>query len=303
MTAASAAAGDAERSSLAAHLAEVRRAAAPDGLAVHLVGGGVRDLLLGRVPHDLDVVVLAPIAGTELFVQRASREDGLRLVRHHTRFGTATLAAPDGFRVDVAAARREEYPRPGALPVVRGGATLEEDLARRDFSVHAMAREIRADGSLGPLVDPFGGAADLASRRLRLLHDRSLADDPTRALRGARYAARLGFEIDEEGFARALAASRAAGSWRTCSGDRLRRGLEEVLSEPEWARGLGLLDRLGVLADIHPSLGAPAGPCAAEGVAARWRYLLSRVPPSERAAVGERLSFPGSLRQAVGWRG
>ena len=121
-------------------------------------------------------------------------------------------------------------------------------------------------------------------------------------MRGARYAARLGFGLDEEGFSRALAASRVALSWRTVSGDRLRRGLEEVLAEQEWARGVLLLDRLGVLADIHPALGAPQELGDAEGVAARWRILLSGVAPSARAGVVERLSFPGSLQKAVGWR-
>ena len=93
----------------------------------------------------------------------------------HERFGTAKLQL-DGHELDLAGARSETYPHPGALPVVRAGAQLEQDLARRDFTVNAMAIPLHGDPEL---IDPYGGEADLASKRLRVLHNRSFVDDPT----------------------------------------------------------------------------------------------------------------------------
>ena len=146
----------------------------------------------------------------------------------HVRFGTATLSAGDGLRVDLAATRSESYPSPASLPVVSAGTGIDEDLGRRDVTIHAMARRIRRDGSLGALRDPLGGGRDLEARTLRLLHDRSLVDDPTRAFRVVRYATRLGFGIDPR-FGAQLRAAREAGAFAALSGDRLRRALEEVL--------------------------------------------------------------------------
>src|SRR6185312_1319371 len=148
---------------------------------VHLVGGAVRDLLLGRRPREVDLVVEADLDET------AGRLGGD--VTAHDRFGTARVLFGD-CEIDLARARREHYLRPGALPEVEP-ASLEEDLRRCDVTVNAMA--IGLDGALRAVP---GAVEDLEAGVLRVLHDRSFADDPTRLWRVARYAARLGFTVD-----------------------------------------------------------------------------------------------------------
>src|SRR5215203_3121883 len=149
---------------------------------VWVVGGAVRDTLLGRAPRDLDLVVEGDAAAA------AGRLGDEAVV--HDRFGTATAEGD----VNVAAARRESYARPGALPDVEVGAPIAEDLARRDFSVNAIAVRL-ADGAVEAVP---GALEDLEARRLRVLHERSFLDDPTRLLRLVRYADRLRFQIEEE---------------------------------------------------------------------------------------------------------
>jgi tRNA nucleotidyltransferase (CCA-adding enzyme) len=151
---------------------------------VHVVGGAVRDVLLDRTPHELDLVVEGDAVAV---ARRAARRVGGQLTVHE-RFGTATVRA-DGYEFDLAGARRETYARPGALPDVQLGATIAEDLARRDFSVNAIAVAL-ADGELHEWP---GAREDLGAGVLRVLHDRSFVDDPTRMLRLVRYGHRLGF--------------------------------------------------------------------------------------------------------------
>ena len=268
---------------------------------IFLVGGAVRDLLSGRpVSRDVDLVVQPGGAGG--FPDRLGALPEWRTVRSHGRFGTATFAAPSGLRVDAALARKETYPSPGALPVVTTGVAVEEDLARRDFTVHAMAMELQRGGALGPVVDPFGGREDLASGRLRLLHPRSLSDDPTRAFRAVRYESRLGFRVAEPEFSRALEASRESGAWGLISGDRLRNALEEVLGEESWRQACARLGSLGILALVvggWRETPAPSGPAGA-GLETQWRELLGPLPAGARAAVAARLSFSRKLRKASG---
>src|SRR5579884_2405324 len=154
-----------------------------DGRAgVHLVGGAVRDLLLGGAPPDLDLVVEGDAAG--LVAQLGG------VIVRHERFGTWTVAL-DGFSYDIAQARSETYPAPGALPEVRP-ATLEVDLRRRDFTVNAIALAL-GGSTPGQLSAVPHALEDLDRRQLRVLHSLSFADDPTRLLRLVRYRARLGF--------------------------------------------------------------------------------------------------------------
>src|ERR671935_1180816 len=221
---------------------------------VHLVGGAVRDLLLDRSPLDLDLVVEgdAPAVAEEL----ARRLEGRRIV--HARFGTATVRS-DALTFDMVTARAERYPEPGALPEVRAG-TLEEDLARRDFTVNAIAMSLD-EATLGELRRVSHALEDLADGLVRVLHPASFRDDPTRLLRAVRYARRLDFalEADTEALAREAI---AAGAMDTVSGARIRDELLDLLREPSVVRGLeGLadlaLDRaLGVRAD--PDLTARA---------------------------------------------
>jgi tRNA nucleotidyltransferase (CCA-adding enzyme) len=192
--------------------ARLLRAFAP-GDGVHLVGGAVRDLILERAPRELDLVVEGDVDAA------AARLGGQ--ITAHDRFGTALVRA-DGCAFDLVRARAESYAYPGALPDVRPG-TLDEDLLRRDVTINAIALSL--DGTV-TAVD--GALDDLRAGVLRVLHEGSFVDDPTRVWRVARYAARLGFAVDER--TRALA---AAAEPATVSGDRLGAELRLALREPD----------------------------------------------------------------------
>jgi tRNA nucleotidyltransferase (CCA-adding enzyme) len=282
---------------------ELGRLSAETGTALYLVGGTVRDQLLGRPTRDVDVAAESLPGDVETLARRLAARPGWSLTASHGRFGTATLSAPGDVRVDLAAARTETYPSLAGLPRVDGPAPIEKDLARRDFTLHAMARRIEADGALGPLVDPFGGRRDLDARVLRLLHPRSLADDPTRAFRAVRYAARLGLGLPPD-FHAALETARTAGAFQALSGDRLRRAIEEVITEERAAEGVALLVRLGLLDDVVPGWGAAAPPpgevASASGAEGSWTALVRHLPREDRARVAGRLSFSRRLRRAVG---
>jgi tRNA nucleotidyltransferase (CCA-adding enzyme) len=187
----------------------------------HLVGGAVRDLLLGERPRELDVVVEGDATALATALGASTVNE---------RFRTA-IAIVDGARVDIAEARRERYPAPAALPEVEP-APLGEDLLRRDFTVNAIALSLR-DGELQAVPKAF---ADLESRLLRVLHDDSFRDDPTRLVRLARYAERLSFEVEPR-TARLAAAASLAQLGDARLGDELRL----TLTEPDPLAVLGRL--------------------------------------------------------------
>ncbi|HEX4189017.1 MAG TPA: hypothetical protein VHY83_14075 [Solirubrobacteraceae bacterium] len=220
-----------------------------DGIA--LVGGAVRDLLLGGTPRELDIAV-EPGSSAQLASELASRlpgnDGGMPQVELHERFGTAVIEWIDG-RIDIAERRSESYPRPGALPEVRAGS-VEEDLARRDFTVNAIAVPLGGPRQ-GAIESVDHGLEDLLAGRLRVLHERSFLDDPIRLLRLARYRARLGFEV-EDATARLARSALAAKALETVSGARI--GAELWLATGERAAGapftsmgeLGLLEALSL---------------------------------------------------------
>jgi tRNA nucleotidyltransferase (CCA-adding enzyme) len=222
------------------------REAAADAPA-YLVGGAVRDLLLGRERADVDVVVEGDPA-------RLARRLGGES-RAHERFGTVAVNA-DGLEVDLAAARSEVYPEPGALPRVRP-ASLTEDLARRDFTINAMAVPLAGEVRL---IDPHGGLADLERGVLRALHPGSMRDDPTRALRAARYAARYGLRPEPDTDEQIRATDLGA-----VSSDRVEAELRKLAAESEPRRGLEVAGEWG-LVELAPRAGelAPRRP-------GRWR--------------------------------
>jgi tRNA nucleotidyltransferase (CCA-adding enzyme) len=234
-----------------------RVAEAAGDTPVYLVGGAVRDLLLGRDRTDLDVAVEGDAAAIG---RRLGAE-----VRIHERFATATVHL-DGVELDLATARSETYPRAGALPEVRP-ATLTEDLARRDFTVNAMAMPLGAETEL---IDPHGGLEDLRGGLLRVLHGRSFVDDPTRALRAARYAARYGFhlEAETENLIR-------DADLDTVSSDRVGAELRKLAREPRARRGFELLNEWGLL-ELDPR--APELIEAVTGVVSSelWAALVPR---------------------------
>ena len=215
-------------------------------MPLYLVGGAVRDMLLRRAPDDLDLVVGgdAPRLASE-----AAKEMGGEVLAH-SRFGTATLKVNE-LRFDLATARSETYPRPGVLPEVQAG-TLRQDLARRDFSINAMAVALSGE-DVGRMVDPLGGEEDLRARLVRVLHDRSFIDDPTRVFRAIRYEQRLGFRL-EENTLRLMQEALRRGCLATVTGDRLRHELELMLKEPEPMRTLMRARELEVFWRLYPAL-------------------------------------------------
>ncbi len=227
-------------------------------LEVYLVGGPVRDFLLRRPIRDVDLAV-AGTAGEGQPAAVLAREiapEGTKVIEHE-RFGTVSL---DGV-LDLAGARRETYARPGALPRVEPGS-LEEDLQRRDFSVNAFAVPLTGpeDEDRIDVIEVEGGLRDLEGRQLRVLHRRSFHDDPTRALRAARLAPRLGFALTR-GSRSALRDALRDGVFGAVSGDRLRREFEKLFHDA--VLGLNPVDALRRLADWHvltalePGLGLP----------------------------------------------
>jgi len=205
---------------------------------VSVVGGVVRDALLGREHlHDLDLVV----EGDAIALAQAVGHSLGAPVAAHPRFGTAVIELPhaDG-HVDFISARRERYPSPGALPIVEPGSLLD-DLARRDFTVNAMAVRITGPGA-GELVDPHGGLRDLDAGVVRALRENAFIEDPSRIVRAARYAGRLGFAVE----AATRAAIQAAVPGLAWDSARVADELRRLLAEEDPGPALSLLSGLGV---------------------------------------------------------
>lgn len=210
---------------------------------VHLVGGAVRDLLLGLQPKDLDLVVEGDAAA-------AATRLGERLISHD-RFGTASFMLA-GHTYDIATARTERYPQPGMLPVVEP-AGIDADLRRRDFTLNAIAISLDA-AELGRLRHVPHALEDLAHRRLRVLHERSFSDDPTRLLRLVRYAARLWLEVEQQ-TAGLLAAAIEQSVLASVSGARSGAELRLLATEPDPVATLAQLHRLGLDEALAPGFG------------------------------------------------
>ena len=216
---------------------------------VYLVGGTVRDILLGEQSFDVDVAVEGDAVAVAEAVAKAL--DGR--IRAHRRFGTAVVLYGEGKRVDVVTARTEFYDAPAALPTVEH-ATIREDLFRRDFTINAMAASLKAE-DFGRLVDPFGGRRDLEHRTIRILHNLSFIDDPTRIFRAIRYETRLGFRMSArtERLARACVEMGFVGD---LSSARLGDELSALLEEREAGAAILRMAELAVDRAVHPHLAA-----------------------------------------------
>jgi len=254
---------------------------------VYLVGGAVRDLLLGRERSDVDVVVEGDAPAL------AGRLGGE--VVEHARFSTAK-AMVGALEIDLASARAETYAAPGALPEVRP-ATLAEDLDRRDFTINAMAIPLQGEAEL---IDPLGGAADLDAGILRILHRGSFRDDPTRALRAARYAARFGFTPERE-----TSSLLREADLGTVSDDRRRAELLRLTGEALALDALGLLVEWGLIEPPEIGQGALAaldrllsGPPWSE-VAERPKTLLAAALSELGRAPALAAAAPGSPSEGV----
>jgi len=284
-------------------LPAIQRAAAAHD-PVYLVGGAVRDVLLGEQSLDLDLMV----EGDALAFARAlATELGVACHPHET-FQTAVVKGRDrdenDVRIDVATARTEVYGAPGALPEVER-STLRHDMARRDFTINAMATSLRAD-DLGATYDFFGGFRDLRRRTVRVLHNLSFVEDPTRLLRAIRYEARLGFEMDRHtlSLARGCIDMRLVGDLASA---RLRDELIDLLQERQKIAALARMAELGLDRALHPGLDAGAESRAlverASEVSARAPFAGVVRPPllglallSRRMGAGEIYDWLSKLK-------
>ena len=231
-------------------LALLRRlgdAADDEGIELWLVGGPVRDALLGRPVLDLDLTSEAPAA--ELGPRLAERLGGTCGAR--SAFGTVKLRL-SGRTLDLATARAEVYPQPGSLPVIVANAAMPDDLARRDFTINAMAASLHPR-RFGELLDTQDGVADLHARLIRVLHEDSFLDDPTRTFRATRYMSRLEFRLEPK---TSWWLRHGLSGISTISAARIRREIERLLAEPYAVRSVLTAIAFGVLPTIEASLAA-----------------------------------------------
>ena len=267
------------------------------GSDAYVVGGTVRDLLLGLEPLDLDVVVEGPLAPALQALGAPARE--------HGQFETATVTV-GMLRCDLARARAESYERPGALPDVRP-ASIEQDLRRRDFTVNAIALGV-AGARMGELLDVPHATEDLAAGRMRVLHDESFRDDPTRLLRLVRYASRLRFDIEPH--TRALVAHAVAvTALRTVAAPRVGAELRLLGAEPDPVAALSGLTPLALDAAIALGFGLDGPEPAAEALALlpadgdpgalTLAVALSRVRDDDRGPLLLALGFEASQRDVI----
>ena len=216
------------------------------GYNIYMVGGPVRDILLGRPTVDIDIVV----EGDAIILARGLAKTLGCQSKTHPRFGTANLTMGN-LSVDLVTARSETYEKPGALPTVTPGS-LKSDLARRDFTINAMAASI-APNDFGKVIDYSGGLDDLRAELIRVLHPNSFIDDATRIFRAIRYEQRLSFKIEPD---TESLIKQNLPMIDTISGNRLKNELNLIFKECSCAKGLKRADELGILKQLHPSLKA-----------------------------------------------
>jgi tRNA nucleotidyltransferase/poly(A) polymerase len=218
----------------------VRETAIEKACHPYLVGGPVRDLLLGRNAFDIDLT----LEGDSAAFSRALAKRLNGRVRSFPQFLTYKVIAADMPEIDIATARKERYRKPGALPAVSPGR-LKDDLLRRDFSINAIAIDVITQ----KLHDPTGGERDLRERRVRVLHEQSFIDDPTRIYRAVRLAARLGFEIDDES-SKLMRAAIEGGALNTVAKERIWRELFFAMDEADAPQILAELNARGAFRDL-----------------------------------------------------
>jgi tRNA nucleotidyltransferase (CCA-adding enzyme) len=282
------------------------------GVSLYLVGGVVRDLLLARKNWDLDLAVEGDgISFARLVADRFRA--GLALFE---RFATARLVLPNGLKMDIATTRRESYAKAAVLPDV-APASLQEDLYRRDFTINAMAIQLNP-AKFGQLHDPYGGQHDLRAKTIRVLHEGSFVDDPTRIFRAIRFAQRFGFSL-ESSTRRLLEEAAATDLIQLLSGPRLCSEVLRLLGERDPAKLIKTLVVLRLLRFLHPRLRYTQHAqrvvavlpralawwkkqCPAHKVEQPLVYfmaLLSDVGPSVSRAVSQRLQLSSAQSRAV----
>jgi len=253
-------------------LKDIGRKAHDLGDQAYAVGGFVRDLLLRNENYDIDVVV----EGDGIRLARVLAREGMGELRVHQRFGTATLDLPGRYRLDLATARLEYYDHPAALPRVEH-SSIKLDLFRRDFTVNALAVHLHPD-HFGELIDFFGGQKDLKERVIRVLHNLSFVEDPTRVFRALRFEQRIGFQIARQTHMLMENAVRMELFGRL-SGRRLFRELVLCLSEEHPLAVLKRLGDFGLMAFFHPGMridrSSEARLARLEGIVSWYRLLFT----------------------------
>jgi len=216
-------------------------------VSLFVVGGCVRDLLLGIQNLDLDLVV----EGDGISFARKLGEALQARVKVHERFGTAMVLLPDGLKLDVATARTEYYEYPTALPTVEH-SSIKKDLYRRDFTINALAVRLNGKG-FGDVQDFYGGQRDLNEKVIRVLHGLSFVEDPTRVFRAIRFETRFGFHLGKDTTA-LIAGAVKMNLFHRLSGHRLLEELKLLFSEREPTQSIKRLADMGLLRFIHPKL-------------------------------------------------
>ena len=265
------------------------------GMRVYLVGGVVRDLLLEQASTDIDIVVEGDAFA---FARKLARKLKAEAV-FHEKFRTAALALAGGMGLDVVTARSETYAGPGVLPDI-APATIKEDILRRDFTINALAVGLNAD-NFGVLRDDVDGAADIESRLIRIMHERSFIDDPTRILRAARYAVRFGFQVDaltQDLLDQAV----DQDVFKTLTPARYFLEFRRILEEKDPLPPLDLLMAWGAVRYVPYDAGGRARITAA-GPDAPWEIclaaLLKGMPPAQAEALCVTFNIARSARQKI----
>lgn len=228
-------------------LKEAGRVAAKRNYRAYAVGGFIRDLMLRRPNLDIDIVVEGD--GIEFAKDFAQSYDAR--VRSYKKFGTAVVIFPDGFKIDVATARLEYYEYPAALPTVEL-SSLKLDLYRRDFTINTLAVELNP-GRFGQLIDYFGAQRDFKDKAIRVLHNYSFVEDPTRVLRAIRYEQRLGFRIVKH-TSNLIENAVKMNLLVQLSGRRLTNELKLILSEENPALAVKRMHEYKLLPFLHRSV-------------------------------------------------
>lgn len=217
------------------------------GLSAYIVGGFVRDILLNIKNLDLDIALEGDTINFTKYLQEKFELD----VVTHQRFGTATVIFPNGFKIDIAGARKEHYASVAALPTVTF-ASIQEDLFRRDFTINALAIKINRN-NFGQLLDPMGARQDLKEGKIKILHQRSFIDDPTRIFRAIRFEQRYNFAIDKH-TVKLIKQAKESGALSKLSKFRIGDEIILILKERIPLRPLVRLCRLCGLRNIHPKI-------------------------------------------------
>src|SRR5688572_4384572 len=285
----------------------VKHEATQRGLPLYIVGGSVRDFVLGHVVNDFDLTV----EGDAIALARslASRHGGQ--VTAHTKFCTAKWFLPNNMKfdaeahpaLDIVSARSEVYKHPAVLPTVKIGS-IDDDIRRRDFTMNALA--IRLDGShFGELRDDLNGTEDLQRGIIRVLHSGSFIDDPTRMYRAVRYEGRYSFKIAEDTLA---LIPEARSLVKKLSAQRIRRELDILLDEPNAVSMLARLDELDLLSPIHPALSnfnqsnlatLKSDDTELQNRQSRWILWLMHLTEQEIEFVNARLHFTADLLKTI----